>query len=207
MDVHEAWVKHWRVSVAVGQGQSVCGVHLPSCNAPCGLALMVVVLLLVVNRHLTELPSERRGAMALVPGAAFTPIYAGKMANHHSEVGRSQSVCGVAILADNGGGVSLLTGVSASSAHTGVFTDGRREHHLYPPCVVSHELRMRCHRQWDGPVRIQVPAALSLGVRLGLGVGLGVVILGLQDKLTLPWMNRHRTDLLLDVLLDVLRLH
>lgn len=145
--------------------------------------------------------------MTLVPGAALASIYAGQMANHHSEVGRSQGVRGVAILADNGGGVSLLTGVSASPAHTGVFTDGRSEHQLYPSCVVSDELRMRCHRQRDGPVGIEVPATLSLRVGLGLGVGLGVIILGLQDKLPLPRMNRHRTDLLLDVLLDVLRLH
>lgn len=56
----------------------------------------------------------------------------------YSEVGCSQGICGVAVLTNDGGGVSLLTVVVTLASSAGQFADGGCEDHLDPPCVVAH---------------------------------------------------------------------
>lgn len=54
----------------------------------------------------------------------------------YSEVWRCQRVCGVAVLTDDGGGVSPLTAVVTSAPYAGHFADGGCEDHLDPSCLV-----------------------------------------------------------------------
>lgn len=103
MDVDNAWAEHRTLAVAVGQRQSVCGVDLSLTVAACCL---LVLLVSALNRHLAELSSKVGGALALVPGAALATIYTWQVTHHYSEVGCCQGVCRMAILTDDGGGVS-----------------------------------------------------------------------------------------------------
>lgn len=61
----------------------------------------------------------------------------------HSEVWCGEGVCGVAVLADDGGGVALLTAVLAAAAHAGHLADGGGEDHLYPARLVPDGCRRR----------------------------------------------------------------
>lgn len=55
----------------------------------------------------------------------------------NSEVGGRQRVCGVAILTDDGGGVSFLAVVVTSASDAGYLADGGCEDHLDPAGVVA----------------------------------------------------------------------
>lgn len=56
----------------------------------------------------------------------------------HSEVGRSEGVGSVAVLADDGGGVALFAVVLAAATHAGHLADGGGEDHLDPPRLVAN---------------------------------------------------------------------
>lgn len=73
----------------------------------------------VLNRHLAELSSKVGRALTLVPSAALPAIYTRQVTHHYSEVGCCQGVCRVAVLTDDGGGVSQLTVVVTSASYAG----------------------------------------------------------------------------------------
>lgn len=49
----------------------------------------------------------------------------------------------MAVLTDDGGGVSLLAVVLTSASYAGIFADGWCEDHLDPSCVVANCRRQR----------------------------------------------------------------
>lgn len=192
MDVDDTGAVLDRVlSIAEGQRQSVCGVDLGRV-AEAGGGLVVV--LPILHGHLAELSGEVGRALTLVPGTALSSVDARKMADHDSEVGRRQRVRGVAVLADDGGGVPQLAVVLAAAPHARHLADGGGEDHLDPPGVVPRVEGVLAHREGDGAV------GLVLDVGLGVG-GVGVVVLGIHhERLALAGVHGHWSDLLLDVL-------
>lgn len=105
---------------------------------------MVLILLLVLPlaiwslyRDMAELAGKIRRALAFVPGSALSSIHARQVADHHTEVLRCQSVSGMAIFTNKGGGVPLLAAVVALSFRARHFADGGREDHLDTARVVS----------------------------------------------------------------------
>lgn len=158
---------------------------------------LLVLLVSVLDGHLAELPGEAGGALTLVPGAAFAAIDTREMTHHYSEVWCCQGVCGVAVLTDDGGGVSLLAVVVTSASYAGIFADSWGEDHLDPSCMVANMNRVVSHRQGDRPLRLRLDMGLCV-------CAVCVVVFRLQDVLlALPGV--HGSDLLLDVLLDVMR--
>lgn len=116
MNVDNVGAEHSTLAIAVGQRQRVRRVDLSLAVAT---GRLLVLLVSCLNWHLAEFSSEVGGALTLVSGAALTAIYTWQVTHHYSEVGCCQSVCGVAILTDDGCGVSLLTVVVTSASDAG----------------------------------------------------------------------------------------
>lgn len=96
----------------------------------------------VLHWDLAKLPGEIRWALAFVSRAALASVHAGKVTNNYSEVGGCQGVRGMAVLADQRGGVALLTAVLAVALGARHFADAGREDNLDAAGVV-HQLN-RC---------------------------------------------------------------
>lgn len=90
-----------------------------------------------LHRDLTKFTSVIRRALAFISRTALASIHAWKVANNYSEVSGCQSVSSMAILTDEGGGISLLTVVLTVALGASHFADAGCKDHLDATSVIS----------------------------------------------------------------------
>lgn len=92
----------------------------------------------ILHGDLTKFAGVIRRALAFISRTALASIHAGKVANNYSEVSGCQRVSSMAILTDEGGGISLLTVVLTVALGTSHFADAGCKDHLDATSVISH---------------------------------------------------------------------